>query len=145
MGPSASIRRMHALRRHQRPTAWFALALWVLVACLPTGSQAWAPSGAAGWAQVCTVTGMVWVRALAASPDPSVAAPDPAPADAAGMDAAVCGWCQWHASLGLGIPSAPRFVDWPARTTDRPERAYRNAKTAVFWHGARPRAPPFNA
>lgn len=128
------------------------MGVLLLAACLPTVSQAWARQAPAGWAQVCTLTGMVWVHAVAelagpagdsaldASPGAVPAAPDPL-----AMHAVACGWCQWHAGMVGGVPPSPLTLVLPMQAATVPGTTYRSAQTARVWQTARSRAPPLSA
>ena len=80
------------MTRNARPRLWTTwLALWALVlgACLPTLSQAAVQlTDRQGWVEVCTSTGMVWVRADTAS---SGTEPPANPSEATAQ--AGCTWC----------------------------------------------------
>jgi hypothetical protein len=98
------------LRTRLWPT-W--LALWALVwaACLPTLSQAAVQlTDRQSWVEVCTSTGMVWVRAdMAASGTEPPATPTQAAAQAG------CTWCL-AAGGHPALPTQPHIqftdTDW---------------------------------
>lgn len=120
---------MHRLTRPRHWITW--LTLWALVwgACLPTVSQAVVHStDRSEWVEVCTSTGMVWVRA------------DDSGAPTA--DQAGCLWCLLaHGGPALphtpGMPSVPSLGSHP-----RPEWPPSALPIARAWPPAQARAPP---
>lgn len=89
-------------------TTWLALWSLVLGACLPTLSQAAVQfTDRQGWVEVCTSTGMVWVRADTAR---SGTEPPASPAEAATQ--AGCTWCL-AAGGHPALPTQPQalFID----------------------------------
>jgi hypothetical protein len=106
----------------RRLAAWIALAAMLLAALAPTVSRAraWAGAPATGWIEICTVSGMQWVRLAGSQP-----LGEPAPAPAPGLDG--CPFCLLLADR-LGPPSPPpapfgRPGDPPAPVfTPAPER-----------------------
>jgi hypothetical protein len=124
--------------RHRRWTAWLAMWLLALSACLPVLAQAVVRAqGGADWLQVCTSTGMVWVNAQGEQRDAGDA---PAP-----VSAVQCDWCLVQAGasgmppadLSLGL-SRDTAVAWTGLAPD-------DAVLAALRHPAQSRAPPFNA
>jgi hypothetical protein len=127
--------------RIMRPHHWTTwLALWALVlsTCLPTLSQAAAQlSDRQGWIEVCTSTGMVWVRADTAS---SGTQPPANPAEAATQ--AGCTWCL-AAGGHPALPTQPHswFVD--TRWGNIQIASLSSAWVVAAPHSlAQPRAPP---
>jgi hypothetical protein len=127
--------------RIMRPHHWTTwLALWALVlsTCLPTLSQAAVQlSDRQGWIEVCTSTGMVWVRADTAS---SGTQPPASPAEAATQ--AGCTWCL-AAGGHPALPTQPHswFVD--TRWGNIQIASLSSAWVVAAPHSlAQPRAPP---
>lgn len=114
------------------------MAVLLLAACMPTLSQALVRPTATGWTEVCTATGMVWVRSAPGDP---LHAPE-APVAPASMDPLSCDWCQWHAGPLGDLPPAPLFWLAPPRRADGPVARYRSAPAAAVWQPAQSRAPP---
>ena len=103
--------RMPILRVHRRFTAWLAM-LAVLWGCLlPVLSHAVAAhqAGDNGWVEVCTVTGMAWVKSDGAAQTTSTGSTQ---GDTGlGMNMANCDWCATHSPLtGLPAVSLPAVV-----------------------------------
>lgn len=124
----------------QRVAAW--VALWSLVfgALLPTLSHAVvkAPADGSGWVEVCSVTGMVWVKATTGNAD------NPREGDAPNASSmAGCTWCATHAPA-LGLP--PVAAGWlpPADLARWVPPAFLHAPHPLpVWSSAHSRAPPF--
>ncbi|WP_159603790.1 DUF2946 domain-containing protein [Hydrogenophaga sp. PBL-H3] len=124
---------------HRRFAAWLAMFAMVCSALAPTVAQAVVASqGGAGWVQVCSASGMVWVQAdtaQAADGETLVNASE-SMADASRH----CPWCNLHGAAGLPPASSPQpALALPAQ----PPRAQApGAKPATFWPAAPSRAPP---
>ena len=120
---------MRRLNRPRHCITWLTLWAMVLGACLPTVSQALVHStDRSQWMEVCTSTGMVWVRADdSGSPT----------ADQAG-----CLWCL----LAHGGPALPHPPSLPGVLSlgshPRPERPLAALSIASAWPPAQARAPP---
>ena len=132
---------MFLTRLHRRLTAWVALFALVLGALAPTVTQAMVAAGDRGdWLEVCSVSGMVWVKAdtgevSAQHPD------DGAPASDASQH---CPWCTLHGGAA-GLPVVALNLDLPPRLTGLPPAFYRAPLAATVWAPAQSRAPPFAA
>lgn len=129
---------MAFLRLHRRLTAWLAMLALVLGALAPTVTQAMVDSGERdGWLQICSVSGMVWVKADAAQPD------DQKPASGAPMDnsAQHCAWCTLHGGAA-GLPAVSEPLVLPARLTEPPPAFFFAPLAAQIWLPAHSRAPP---
>lgn len=134
----------------RRFTAWLAAMAVLCAGLLPLVSHAVVPhlSGAAGLVEVCTVSGMAWVKldapsASTVSADPAkLAQPD---GTAPGMNMATCDWCALH-SPHLGVPPAPVAMTLPAADLAAAPPAFFHAPRPLFaWAAAQPRAPPVSA
>ncbi|WP_180682920.1 DUF2946 family protein [Tepidicella baoligensis] len=122
----------------RRLTAWCALWSLLLGALLPAVAQAaWPTPDRSDWIEICTSTGMLWVKA-----ETSQAKPDPATAQWAGMPCAYC--LSGHG--GAALPpeaSRPTFAVPPLR--ERPPTQLLAACAEPHWPGAHARAPPLTA
>lgn len=130
---------MFLTRLHRRLTAWVALFALVFGALAPTVTQAMVAGGErADWLEVCSVSGMVWVKADTGE----VAEPMPdgsAPSDSASQH---CPWCTLHGGAA-GLPVVHSSPALPLRLTDLPPAFYRAPLGATVWASAQSRAPPF--
>lgn len=128
---------MFVSRLHRRFTAWVALLALVLGALAPTVTQAMVAGGErADWLEVCSVSGMVWVKA-----DTGELAQQPPDGSSAGQH---CPWCTLHGGVA-GLPAAQALPELPPRLTDLPPAFYRSPLSATVWAPAQSRAPPFAA
>lgn len=128
---------MFVSRLHRRFTAWVALLALVFGALAPTLTQAMVASGERGdWLEVCSVSGMVWVKA-----DTGELAQQPPDGGPAGQH---CPWCTLHGGVA-GLPAAQALPELPPRLTDLPPAFYRAPLSATVWAPAQSRAPPFAA
>ncbi len=124
---------------HRRLTAWLAMLALVFGALAPVVTQAMVrASGPSDWIQICSVSGMSWVKADTGE----VAKQDQkAPADASSHQ---CPWCSLHAGAA-GAPPVhlmPPALPLPAL---QPVPALASASSALVWNNAHPRAPPLSA
>lgn len=124
-------------RTHRRFTAWLALLAVVMGALAPTVSQALVVVSDRGdWLEVCTTTGVVWVKASSA-----------ADADGERPMAAHEQVCDICTHTGKGAPPAPAGLSThqsnlaPLRSPAHPASAH----PAVLWTPAQSRAPPLFA
>jgi Protein of unknown function (DUF2946) len=127
---------MAFFRLQRRFTAWLAMLALVLGALAPTVTQAVVSGGERdGWVQICSVSGMVWVKADASSAgaqQPASGAPD------AGQH---CAWCTLHGGAA-GLPEANLGSPLLARLTDFPPAFYLAPMAASVWMPALSRGPP---
>lgn len=108
-------------------------------ALAPTVAQAVVASqGGAGWVQVCSASGMVWVQASAADVADGEALVN---AGESLSDASRhCPWCNLHGTAGLPPAQLPPMA-WAPQAD--PPRAHTPGLTpATFWPAAPSRAPP---
>lgn len=127
---------MPVFRLHRRLIAWMAAMAMLAGALMPTVAQAmWqGSSDRAQWIEVCSVSGMMWVRADAVDGEK-----EHAPSPEAGMS---CLWCMLHGgSPGLAPVEALAPVLTP-RLTDLPPAFYRAPHPLAVWAHAPSRAPP---
>ena len=118
----------------RRFAAWLAMLAMLVGALAPAVAQAVVASqGGPGWVQVCSASGMVWVKTDGLE-DPAAGKPM---ADAARQ----CPWCSLQGAAGL--PPEPLSV---AAALDRPalspQAHFRSATPATPWPSALSRAPP---
>lgn len=127
-------------------TAWLAAMAVFCAGLLPLVSQAVVPHllGNAGMVEVCTVTGMAWVKLDAAGQaNATQSAPDGE--STPGMSMANCDWCALHLPH-LAVPPAPMALALPALALPAQPLAFLHAHYPLFaWAAAQPRAPPFSA
>jgi hypothetical protein len=125
---------MFRLRIHRRFTAWLAMLALVMSALAPTVSQAVVMSSdRADWLEVCTTTGVMWVKADSATTDEGTL---PMVGHEQGCD--IC----THTVTGappvlLGIDTAVI-----APPSAQPHSRVSSAHPAVLWAPAQSRAPP---
>ena len=127
---------MSLSRAHRRFTTWLTLFALVLGTLAPTLVQAAvASSDRSDWVEVCSASGMVWVRAdaeVALSEQPAAPSTD---------QAMHCPWCTLHGgAIGL-LPSPVQA----AEVDRQPESApafFRAVTPSTVWAAARARAPP---
>lgn len=141
-------------RPHRRLIAWLTACALLLAGLLPAVSQAVAAQTAkpGDWIEVCTSTGMAWVRSGEATPPKSAekslhAAMAASADDAAGivttaMLSGACDWCQ-HAPAGLHVPQsqAPQFL-LPPEPAAWPQAFLQAPRTLFAWAAPHSRAPP---
>jgi len=128
---------MRLASRHQRFTAWLAMGLLVLGACLPLASQVWLSSQSAPhWVQICTGTGMVWVQ-LGDTSDPTTQ-----PADPSAEEQPLCPWCLvCQASVALN-PGTAKPAPVVAHAVGLGHLTRAPPLSSVSWHPVQPGAPP---
>lgn len=138
---AATLPPMLMSRLHRRFTAWVALLALVLGALAPTVTQAMVAGGdRADWLEVCSVSGMVWIKADTGevrdhSPD----------GGQTGSDASQhCPWCTLHGGAA-GAPVVHVLPDLSVRLTEAPPAFYFAPLTATVWAKAQSRAPPLTA
>ncbi len=137
---------MFARRTIRQLTAWLAAMAVLCAGFLPLVSHAVVPhlSGAAGMVEVCTVTGMAWVKVGSAAPS-DAAQPGQTDDSAPSMTMAHCDWCATHTAQ-LGVPPAPVALALPSLVLPAAPPAFFHAHHPLFaWAAAQPRAPPFSA
>lgn len=142
---------------HRRLIAWLAACALLLAGLLPAVSQAVVAqtAGPGDWIEVCTSTGMAWVRSGEPS-TPEVAEKSLHPGMALATDegeglvttamlSGTCDWCQ-HAPGAMAVPTPsiplsllpPEPIAWP--------RAFLHApRTPFAWAAPHSRAPPATA
>jgi hypothetical protein len=132
------------LRRSRRRLAsWLAVLALVVNALAPTLAQAVVTgSGQGDWVQVCSVTGVAWVRVGDGLDAASRTAGQPFGHSGDPSSSMKCPWCGLHGGAP-GMPSAvsgwepahvPASMAWPAFSSAN--------RTSVLHLGAPARAPP---
>lgn len=120
----------------RRLTAWFALWTVVLGALLPAVAQAaWRTQDRADWVEICTSTGMLWVKIEGARHGEA----DPTTTQGTGMS---CPWClSPHGGPAL-VPESrqPALEAHPLQ--ERPPTRLLAAPAEPRWPSAHARAPP---
>jgi hypothetical protein len=124
-----------SLTRAQRCfTAWLAMLALVLGALAPTLAQAVVKvSDRSDWVQICSTTGMAWVKA-----EPVAADSETAPMADMGMQ---CPWCSLHSPV-TGLPPAPAFAVTAAAQVAPVDGLASAPSPAGVWLAAPARAPP---
>lgn len=124
---------------HRHPhalTTWLAIWSLVLGACLPVLSQAAVRlTDRLDWVEVCTSTGMTWVRA-----DGSIATDDPA--GTAEGTVAGCDLCLLHGGTGDVPPRGGATVLHDADAGTGMAEPFVSAWTTPRWRPDNTRAPP---
>lgn len=127
---------MFLSRVHRRFTAWLAVLAMVLGALAPTVAQAVvASSDRAGWVQVCSVSGMIWVQADTGTP--SSDSPSAPVADVSMH----CPWCTLHGGAA-DLPPVSLMAEPLPRQTEPPPDFFRAVTLTGTWAVAHARAPP---
>ena len=133
---------MFTRRLRRQFTVWLAAMAVLLAGLLPVMSHAFvsAPSNGQGWVEVCTVSGMAWVKQTYGDIATGTSHTNPAPAQGGFADP--CKWCATHSPL-LGLPSlTPPLVAPPMFGTEA-QLAFLSAPRPLFaWASAHSRAPP---
>lgn len=142
---AGKLRQMFTVRAHHRLTAWLA-ALAVLWGCLlPVMSHAVVAQqvGDKSWVEVCTATGMAWVKSADAGL--ASAAGSPQGDTGSGISLATCDWCATHSPLA-GLPTVLQPLAAPLTVGTDVPAAFLHAPRPLFvWAAAHSRAPPVSA
>lgn len=127
-------------RAHRRFTAWLAMLAVLLSALAPTLAHAVvAASDGPRWVQVCSASGMVWVKL---ETHPGQADPQRSGHSAPSSEAAAqCPWCNPHGGAA-GLPVSAVATP-PVSRRAEPAPAFISAATlSGVWSVAQARAPP---
>ena len=127
---------MSFYRIHHRFTAWLAMLALVMSALAPTVSQAVVMSSdRAEWLEVCTTTGVMWVKADSATTDDGTL---PMVGHEQGCD--IC------THTVTGAPPVLTDIAVPAlwQSSAQPQALVSSAHPAVLWASAQSRAPPLS-
>lgn len=135
----------HRPALRQRLSAWVALVVVVLQALLPVLSHAVVSKAAQeqGWVEVCTVSGMAWMRLTSTDAlTDAGAADESAPSPLSSLASHGCDWCATHPPLTALPPvslSAPIVMsDWASH----PPAFFHAPRLLAVWASAHSRAPP---
>lgn len=114
----------------------------VLGALAPTVAQAMvAASGQGEWVEVCSASGMVWLKADAAADVEKNAGGAQAPASPMADMVKHCAWCSLHGAAAGLPPSVSVDQAFPPVTHSLP--AFAGASLSrLAWRSAQARAPP---
>lgn len=124
-------------------TAWLAVLALLWAGVLPLMSHVLVPQVVAevGMVEVCTVTGMTWIKTEGGSTDSADTSRDsidPNQKKAVGK----CDWCARH-TLNLGLLATVSIgLLLPAHMATRLMAFWRAPRPLFAWAAARPRAPP---
>jgi hypothetical protein len=140
---------MFARRAHRQLTAWLATLALLLASVLPVLSHAVvsAPADGKGWVEVCTVSGMAWVKQVtdtaATDADGSAPLAHSMPGGAFALDR--CDWCATHNPLA-GVPTLAVALAVPlVFGPDVPPAFLQAPRPPFVWAAAQSRAPPATA
>jgi hypothetical protein len=127
---------------HRRLTAWLAALALMLGSLLPVLSHAVvvAPSGGQGWVEVCTVSGMAWVKQVSDDAGAASDSQHSMPGSDASMDR--CGWCATHSPMAGLPPVAGPLLGPIAFAADVPAAFLHAPRPLFVWASAHSRAPP---
>jgi len=136
---------MFACRPHRRLTAWLTALVLVLCGLLPVLSHAVvsARGDASGWVEVCTVSGMAWVKPVPTDSGNERPPAHPMPGSMVSLDH--CGWCATHNPLTGVPPFAAAVVAPPVFGPSVPPAFLYAARPLFVWAAAQSRAPPLPA
>lgn len=130
---------MSFLRVYRRFTAALAMLVMVFSVLAPTVAQAVVnASGQAQWVEVCSASGMVWVKA---SDGTERGAQSETPTNPMGDMSEPCPWCTLHGGAA-GIPGQPLAFVGPIQGAERPPAFLFSATVTGVWAVAHARAPP---
>jgi hypothetical protein len=128
---------MSFVRIHRRFTTWLAMLALVMSALAPTVSQAVVMSSdRADWLEVCTTTGVMWVKADSVATDDGTM-------PMVGHDQG----CDICTHIVTGAPPVLSGIATPVmgQPSARPQTLVASAHPAVLWASAQSRAPPLFA
>ena len=120
---------------HRRCAAWLALLAVLWGALVPTLVQAVVSSSdRQGWVEVCSASGVLWVRVDGGAESPS--------GQSGSMEdaAAHCPWCPMQGAAGLPPEKATATAVGAQGSVST--TAFSSARPASVWSPAQSRAPP---
>ena len=138
-------RRHHRFTLRQRISAWVALVLVVLQAVLPVLSHAVVSKAAQeqGWVEVCTVSGMAWVRLTSTEAlSDAQAADESAPSPLSSLASHGCDWCATHPPLTALPPASFALPIAASNWASHPPAFFHAPRLLAVWASAHSRAPP---
>ena len=123
---------------HRRLAAWLALLAVLWGALVPTLAQAVvSSSGRQGWVEVCSASGVLWVRVDGGAESPT----SPTGQSGSKVDASAhCPWCPMQGAAGL--PPEASLINTASAQGSVPHAAFTSARPALLWSKAHSRAPP---
>ena len=126
---------MFARPFHRRFAAWLALLAVLWGALMPTLAQAVVShSDRQGWVEVCSASGVLWVRVDGGAESP------PGTSGSMADAAAHCPWCPMQGAASL--PPEPALGTAADAQGPVPAAAFTSARPAAVWSPAQSRAPP---
>ncbi len=133
---------MFARSLHRRLIAWLAAMALMLGSLLPVLSHAVvvAPSQGQGWVEVCTVSGMAWVKQVSDDAGAGSDSQHSMPGSDASLDR--CGWCATHSPMAGFPPVAVPLADPLVFAADVPAAFLHAPRPLFVWASAHSRAPP---
>ena len=135
---------MPARSLHKHITAWLAALAVLWGALMPVLSHAVVAHQAAGtgWVEVCTATGMAWVKS---ADDGAATSANSQQEPASGMAMTGCDWCATHSPLA-GLHAVAQPLAAPLTFGPDAPAAFLHAPRPLFvWATAQSRAPPVSA
>jgi Protein of unknown function (DUF2946) len=131
---------MSLFRLHRRIAAWLAILALLASALAPTVVQARMAGGErADWLEICTTTGMAWVKVGAGTDTTAQESGDTAPDPASHSH---CPWCTLHGGSAALAPDAVTLPVFPARTIEWVPTPPGTVVATTVWASAQSRAPP---
>lgn len=126
-------------RIHRRLTAALVLLTMVLGVLAPTVAQAVVnASGPAQWVEVCSASGMLWVKA---SDSAEPGAQSDTSTNPMGDMSTPCPWCILHGGAA-GVPGKPLAFVGPVQGAELPPIFLFSSTITGVWAVAHARAPP---
>lgn len=120
-----------------RLAAWLATLAMLMGALAPAVAQVVVDvRGGAGWVQVCSASGMLWVQ-LDTDADSGHGAPNEPMADGSGH----CPWCKLGGGV-TGLPPVQTALVHPGVHGAQPQMYFRSAMPGAARVVPQPRAPP---
>ena len=125
-----------------RFAAWLAMCAMVFSALAPAVAQAMVTASDDGqWVEVCSASGMVWLKADDQSVVSGVAPDEGKPSGDMGSH---CPWCSFHGSAAGLLPQIASTLPEVPAAQALPGQPH-VVLTSKVQHGAQARAPPFAA
>jgi len=120
-----------------RFAAWLATLAMLMAALAPAVAQVVVDArGGAGWVQVCSASGMLWVQL-----DPDADIGNGAPAEPMADGSVHCPWCKLGGGA-TGLPPVQTDLVHPDVHGVPPQTHFRSATPSAVRVFAQPRAPP---
>jgi hypothetical protein len=130
---------MSFYRAHRRFAAWLAMCVMVFGALAPTLAQAMvAASDNDQWVEICSASGMVWLKADGSDVTGAVAPAQGAPMGDMGKH---CPWCGFHGAAA-GLPPDASRAPAPVVAHHALPASVHSAQCSAVQRMAQARAPP---